>query len=197
MAAIPGRTLADCNNFASLFDNTCPSVNGAPQEMDLASSASGVTVSCTGQMRCPGTSGAATYTSSNPCTFVRKLCVSCFEDAGTVKILVQSNGLPNHCFFSTVNVSVATEHEWQVAFNSDVSSVENYTASDFDTSAKTDEILCDIQRTSSANMLSSSSYVLNSRRMLHNHPGGHSGGGGSGGGGTSGGGTSGGGSGSV
>ena len=43
----------------------------------------------------------------------------------------------------------------------------NYTADDFDTSAKTDEILCDLQRTSSSNMNSESDYeFLDSRRML-------------------------------
>ena len=77
MAAIPGRTLADCNAFASLFDNTCSSnSSGEPQVMDLANDA-GVNVNCTGAMRCPGSSGESTYTSSSPCTFERKLCVSC------------------------------------------------------------------------------------------------------------------------
>ena len=43
----------------------------------------------------------------------------------------------------------------------------NYTAEDFNTSAKTDELLCDLQRTASSNMNSASNYVLNSdRRML-------------------------------
>ena len=53
----------------------------------------------------------------------------------------------------------------------------NYTADDFDTSAKTDEILCDLQRTSSSNMNSESDYeLLDSRRMLQ-PPGGGMGGG--------------------
>lgn len=43
----------------------------------------------------------------------------------------------------------------------------NYSASDFDSSEKTDEILCDISRTSSSNMNSASDYdLLNRRRML-------------------------------
>ena len=45
-----------------------------------------------------------------------------------------------------------------------MSGVENYTSSDFDTSAKTDEILCDLQRTASSNMHSSSGYVESRRR---------------------------------
>ena len=70
----------------------------------------------------------------------------------------------------------------------------NYTADDFDSSAKTDEILCDIQRTSSRNMHSSSdfSFVDEGRRLQPSGGSGRpprNGGGGSGmGGGSSGGG---------
>ena len=120
MAAIPGRSLSDCQAFALNFDNTCSVSNGVTQEMDLANDA-GVDVSCTGVMRCPGTSGEATYTSSSPCTYERKLCVSCYDDGGTTYIKVQANGLPNHCFHSVVNVSSAMEHEWTAVFNADVS----------------------------------------------------------------------------
>ena len=43
----------------------------------------------------------------------------------------------------------------------------NYTDDDFDTSVKTDEILCDLQRTSSTNMNAFSDYeLISSRRML-------------------------------
>ena len=169
MAAIPGRSLADCQAFALNFDNTCPTVSNVTQEMDLAND-SGLTVSCTGVMRCPGTSGEATYTSSNPCTYERKLCVSCYEDNSTTYIKVQANGLPNHCFHSVVNVSSAMEHEWTAVFNADVSGLENYTSSDFDTSAKTDEILCDIQRTAESNMNAWSDYTLISRRRRELQP---------------------------
>ena len=54
---------------------------------------------------------------------------------------------------------------WSAVWNSDVSNIMNYTESDFDTSAKTDEILCDLQRTSSSNMNAASGYqTLSSRR---------------------------------
>ena len=123
LAAIPGRTLADCNAFADLFDNTCSSVAGVPQVMDLAND-SGTTVNCAGAMRCPGTSGEATYTSESPCSYERKLCLSCYEDSvATVYIKVQSNALPNHCFFSTLNNAGAIENEWTVVFNADMSSI--------------------------------------------------------------------------
>jgi len=75
--------------------------------MDLEADA-GVTVTCTGDMRCPGTNGSSTYTAANPCTFERKLCISCKEKGnGSIIISVQANGLPNHCFFSTVNTAEA------------------------------------------------------------------------------------------
>ena len=57
---------------------------------------------------------------------------------------VQSNGLTNHCSNSTVNNASSQEHEWEAVWNADVTDVMNYTAADFDTSEKTDEILCDI-----------------------------------------------------
>ena len=127
----------------------------------------GAQMSCTGDIRCPGASGSATYTASNPCTFTRKLCVTCYESAGVVKVKVQSNGLPSHCFTSTVNNATAKEVEWETIWNADMKDIMNYPADDFDSSAKTDEILCDIQRTSSRNMHSSSdfSFVENGRRL--------------------------------
>lgn len=36
------------------------------------------------------------------------------------------------------------EREWEAIWNADVSNIMNYTASDFDSSTKTDEVLCDI-----------------------------------------------------
>ena len=55
---------------------------------------------------------------------------------------------------------MAYEYEWQAAFNADVSSVMNYTSADFDTSAETDEKLCDLNRTAGSNMNSVSAYSL-------------------------------------
>jgi len=97
---------------------------------------------------------------------MRKLCVTCSDSSGTVRIKVQANGLPNHCLNATVNNALPTENTWEVNFNADVSSVMNYDDDDFDTSAKTDEILCDLQRTSSANMNAVSDYSLNGDRRI-------------------------------
>lgn len=71
---------------------------------------------------------------------------------------MQTNSLPGHCINSTVNYAVENNTEWSVLFNVDVTAVQNYGADDLDTSEKTDEILCDINRTSSSNMLAESDY---------------------------------------
>ena len=46
-------------------------------------------------------------------------------------------------------------------FNRDVSALTNYESSDIDTEAKTDELLCDIQRTAETNMLEGTGYTEN------------------------------------
>ena len=159
VAVIPDQSLASCQQVAAQFDNTCDGVN-----VD-----NGATVTCTGSMECPGSSdGIKTYTSSSPCTYTRKLCVQCFEANGVVKIRVTSNGLPNHCMYDkTPNTAVAKEETWMVNWNPNVNNVQNYSASDVDSEAKTTELLCDLQRTSSSNMHSSSEFVMSSSsRML-------------------------------
>jgi len=44
--------------------------------------------------------------------------------------------------------------------------MQNYSSSDIDTSDKTDELMCDLQRTASSNMFSELDYSENSRRLL-------------------------------
>ena len=117
---IPDGSLSSCEEVAATFDNTC--TGGSPLS-SLANHA-GKEVSCTGNdMRCPGGDGAANYSSSNPCTSSRKLCVTCSESNGVVKVKVQSNGLPNHCINSTVNNAIEMENEWEVVWNSDVNGI--------------------------------------------------------------------------
>ena len=112
-ATVPGNTLAECEAFAATFANTCSSTSSP---VTLASHA-GATMSCTGSsIRCPNASGAADYTSSNPCTWTRKLCVTCSQSGSDVMIKVQGNGLPNHCINSTVNNAIPFEREWEVVF---------------------------------------------------------------------------------
>jgi len=69
---------------------------------------------------------------------------------------------------STVNYAIASDNEWTVTFNADMRNIENYSSDDLNTSAKTDEILCDLQRTANTNLHASITYTENedSRRML-------------------------------
>ena len=68
--------------------------------------------------------------------------------------------MPNHCFQAinenpyTTNVS-----DFSVRFNRDVSGMLNYEESDVNSSAKTEELLCDITRTMESNMLSGTGYT--------------------------------------
>jgi len=98
--------------------------------------------------------------------------MSCEEVSGVVYIRAQTNGLPNHCFHSTFNTATDIENEWTVVFNADMTGIMNYSDADFDTSAETDEKLCDLQRTASANMHSSVDFNLENRRMLQQGGGG-------------------------
>ena len=88
------RSLQDCLKTASLFKNTCNDLNQAI-EFD---SHVGEIVSCTGRLKCPGYETFKSFTDQEPCTWQRKLCVSCFEEEdGDVKMRVQSNTLPDGC----------------------------------------------------------------------------------------------------
>lgn len=161
MAALPSTDLAGCQDFAKTFDNTCRYSDGNPAAVSdfLNWSSSDMdTMSCVGKIRCPDASGESTYTSSNPCTWQRALCVSCRQDGSKVLIKVQSNAMPNHCFTSTVNNATPENTEWEVVWQPDVTNIMNYSSDDFDSSSKTDEILCDIQRTSYRNMNSASGF---------------------------------------
>ena len=39
---------------------------------------------------------------------------------------VQSNGLPNHCFYSPANNPVEADTDWTVKFNPDMTGVKHY-----------------------------------------------------------------------
>jgi len=77
-----GRTLSDCMTVAAMFDNTCDITSGA---VDLTNH-TGSEMSCTGQMMCPLGDGSVLYTEDSPCTFTRKLCVTCTEESDEVYI---------------------------------------------------------------------------------------------------------------
>lgn len=79
---------------------------------------------------CPGGSGSDFYTEANPCTFERKLCVTCEDDGSDVYIRFQLNQMPNHCMQAINENPLPADTDWKVKFNRDVSDLLNYEASD-------------------------------------------------------------------
>lgn len=110
-----------------MYANTCDTSAGA---LDDISAHEGTTLSCVGEARCPGISGVETYTSSSPCEFAHKLCVTCEEDGGDVYIRIQTNSLPSHCFYAMLTDVTSSDVDFRVKFNTDVTGQLNYTDDD-------------------------------------------------------------------
>ena len=72
------NTLQSCRDFAAQFDNTCTDLTTSQDFASLPTKS----ITCENIGACP-TSGT---TSGNSCTWSRKLCVSCFEEGGKVKV---------------------------------------------------------------------------------------------------------------
>jgi hypothetical protein len=90
------------------------------------------------------------------------MCLACLTYNGEVKIRVQSNNMPNSCWQTNPNSPNVPDYvnvDFRVTWNADMTRVLNYLDADFATPADVDTVLCDIQRTSSANMHSSITYV--------------------------------------
>lgn len=87
------QSLADCNAFAGLFANTC---SGVALETGSLSTATGVEFTCTGDLSI--CAGDDTKTKKKTCSHNQVLCVTCADAEGEVRIRVQSNSLPNHCW---------------------------------------------------------------------------------------------------
>lgn len=65
-------------------------------------------VTCADVGACAGTE------SGSNCTWNRKLCVSCRDASGTVKIRVQTNGLPSHCYKTPQTAPAELTVDWEV-----------------------------------------------------------------------------------
>lgn len=101
------------------------------------------TMSCTGVQACPDS--AQTTKSNQTCTWKRKLCVTCTSRDGDIYINVQSNGLPNHCQTTQINIPIdIIQYAWTSVFNPDVTGIENFSSNEINTTTEVDEILCDI-----------------------------------------------------
>ena len=75
------------------FANACTSDTAVASLVDMEFE----TIYCTAGKTCPD---GSTSTVVNPCEWTRKLCVTCTANGATgAKIRVQSNGMPNHCYY--------------------------------------------------------------------------------------------------
>eukprot|EP00347_Sterkiella_histriomuscorum_P014134 403362035 len=103
------NTLEDCEAFSSLFENTC--VNKPSQSnLDFTSLAS-VTESCSNAGICPDGS------SNTYCEWKRILCVTCYRVNIHTVIRIQTNGLPNHCYYSPYKAPLSSPVDFSVIFN--------------------------------------------------------------------------------
>ena len=105
-------------------------------------------MTCVGKMSCPISDSSIsvdwdemaqqTYTESSPCTFIRKLCVTCEDIDGETYVRVQTNSLPNHCMNGLLSGATASDADFTVKYNPSVDmSVLNYTSNDINSVEKT------------------------------------------------------------
>ena len=74
--------------------------------------------------------------------------------------------MPNHCTNAKNENAQPFDVDFSVIFNRDVNGLSNYSESDLNSTAKTTELLCDLQRTAESNMLSGTGYSENSSRRI-------------------------------
>ena len=111
-----GRTLQECIDVARLFSNQCgdDATNGPTATAAVSFTATSVRT-CSNTGAC-NTGDVKIQGSVSSCKSGQQLCVSCRDDGGTVKIRVQSNGLPGTCFYSTQDLNSAN-YDYEVEFN--------------------------------------------------------------------------------
>ena len=155
------QSLADCKAFADKWTGITGSCANDTAFPDGASNwGSAATITCAadatqGTNRCPNTG-----TASASCGVDRKLCVSCRDDGGTVKIRYQSNGMPTICYQTTNIPNYPTDQkiDFEVTWNADMTGVMNYAAADVDDYEETHDLLCSITRTADSHMHSSAQF---------------------------------------
>lgn len=131
--------LQQCWGVAAAFRNTCSSAPVSPAA--TVSSMDGEDVTCSGVGMCPA--GGVADPGSGACTWTRRLCVSCHDDAGTVRIRVQTNGLPDVCYSSPHEPLQPLDIDFEVEFDA----AQGDALHQPETLAEVDDLLCDLQRT--------------------------------------------------
>eukprot|EP01062_Namystynia_karyoxenos_P040521 TRINITY_DN2953_c0_g2_i4.p1 TRINITY_DN2953_c0_g2~~TRINITY_DN2953_c0_g2_i4.p1 ORF type:complete len:861 (+),score=167.19 TRINITY_DN2953_c0_g2_i4:69-2585(+) len=136
-AALPAGTLAECKAVAALFSNTCDTAPDSPAPN--VTSIKPATVTCSGVGMCAGDD------TGSSCVWHRRLCVTCSEAGGEVRIRVQSNGLPDHCYTSPKIAPVALDVDWSAVFAPGVDpEVAASAATAPTTQDQVNDLLCDI-----------------------------------------------------
>ncbi len=123
---------AKCLTVASKFATTTS--NGPVSNITATT---GITVSCSqvASSQCPGT------VVNGICTWQRKLAITCLNGS-TVRIRVQSNGLPGRCVYIGVGAMTEQNIDFEVNFNPSVSvNSPNHVAT---TQSALSTIVCDI-----------------------------------------------------
>ena len=118
------------------------------------------------KLKCPNTGSE-----SNTCFLSRRNCVTCrVKSNGDVYIRMQSNGIPSHCYGSSYDEDVAYPEDqnvdWEVKWNSDVSTVYNYD-SVFESATIVERLLCDYDRLKSTHMFEDQYYFSRGENQDH------------------------------
>ncbi|CAF1364563.1 unnamed protein product, partial [Didymodactylos carnosus] len=107
------NSLSNCNAIAAKFSTT---YSNGPAASIISTTGTNVTCASLTGVSCPGS------TSSGSCVFQHKLCITCYMSGSTVKIRVQSNGLPLFCPNIPSGVTLSEQNiDFSVNFNPDVS----------------------------------------------------------------------------
>ena len=142
------NTLASCLAFAAEFDNTCPDLEN-PVAYDDVPTATYTFTKSGGKQKCPENGTV----DGNECTWTRKLCVTCQDDNGQVRIRVQSNNIPNHGMNSPGSI-IDVSTDWIV----DWMQTPDPTPSESLSQYELDEIICNLVRSKESNIPDSVHY---------------------------------------
>ncbi len=129
-----------------MFANTCAGPTAAATVAALTAAPH----TCDNVGLCVGT------LTGSSCAWNRKLCVSCTDVSGTIYVRVQSNGLPNHCYYSPNIGIMELDIDFQVKFNVDVT---NNIFNSANSQTDINNLICDNKRTKQAYIPTVSDYT--------------------------------------
>ena len=111
LSLVKSQSLTECLEVASKFRNTCPSlINASSNIRDMP----GQLVTCMDVGQCQDKD------TSLQCIWTRQLCVTCRQVGNEVKIRIQTNAMPDHCYYSPMVPPVPKYIDYEVAFDKDI-----------------------------------------------------------------------------